>query len=98
MLNDRIERALDAIHASTSRIEARAILEELYDAAQNDLWDSLCSAEDAAQAWNVGPRRARAHIARLNQRYAVGAQIGGSWIVRQADVERYPPDAKYRVK
>jgi len=46
----------------------------------------------------VSQRRAVAHIARLHNKYGIGRQVGGAWVLRQVDIERHRPDAKYRRK
>lgn len=95
MTTDRISAALALLapHILTIQepYEIRAILEDLYDGAQDDLLESLRSAQDAAEVWGVSERRARAHIARLHAKYGIGRQFGGSWLVRQGIIERYPP-------
>lgn len=102
MNNDRISAALGLLapHLLTPQdpLYIRSVLEDLHDGAQDDLLASLRSAQDAAAAWGVTDRRARAYIARLNQKYGIGRQFGGSWLLRQGDIERYPPDQRYRQK
>jgi len=101
MTNDRIERALAALPGLLLQGDghgARALLEELYDAAQDDLMRDLCGAKQAAARWGVTERRAVAHITRLHEKHGVGARIGTVWVIRRAHVEAHPPDAKYRRK
>lgn len=101
MANDRIDRVLAALPSllfEGDHLGARSLLEELYDAAQDDALVDLCGVEQAAAHWNVSDRRARAHIARLHEKYGVGRQFGGTWLVRRSDINEYPPDKKYRVK
>jgi len=101
-MTDRIDAALALLapHLLSPQdpLYFRAVLEELYDAAQDDLLASLRGASDAAQAWGVSQRRAVAHIARLHQKYGIGRQVGGAWVLRQADIDTHRPDAKYRRK
>lgn len=100
--NDRINAVLALLAPHLVTIQEpyyfRQLLEGLYDDAQDDLLESLRSAQDAAQAWGVSDRRARAHIARLHEKYGIGQQFGGSWLIRREDIERHPPDQKYRQK
>jgi len=101
MTTDRIDAALALLapHLSaTDPLEVRAIVEDLHDSAQDDLLASLRGASDAAQAWGVSQRRAVAHIARLHNKYGIGRQVGGAWVLRQVDIERHRPDARYRRK
>lgn len=102
MHNDRIDAALALLapHLLSPQdpLYFRAVLEELHDGAQDDLLASLRGAHDAAQAWGVTPRRAQAHIARLHDTCGIGRLIGGAWVLRQSDIERHQPDAKYRRK
>ena len=99
MTNDRIERVLALLPALLSTQDifgARALLEEIYDAGQDDLMADLCDTQDAARAWNVTPRRANAHIAKLHERYGVGRQLGGAWVLRRQDIEAHKPDQRFR--
>lgn len=101
MYNDRIESALTALPSVVFRQDTlglRALIEDLYDGAQDDLLNDLCSPEQAAARWDVGERRARAHIARLHEKYGIGRQFGGTWLLKRQDIERHPPDQKYRTK
>lgn len=102
MDNDRIGVALGLLapHLLTPQdpLYIRSILEDLYDGGQDDLLESLRSAQDAAVAWGVSDRRARAHITRLHEKYGIGRQFGGSWLLRQQDIDSYPPDQRYRQK
>lgn len=101
MTNDRIERVLAALPVLLSTqdiLGARSLLEEIYDGAQDDLMTDLCDAQDAAQVWGVSPRRAAAHIARLHEKYGVGRQLGGAWVLRRQDVEGHRPDQRFRAK
>lgn len=52
---------------------------------------SLRTVEDAAAAWNVSERRARAHIAHLHDRWSVGMQVGKTWLVTQDEIDRHAP-------
>lgn len=101
-MNDRIERALALLPGLLFQDDgygARSLLEELYDGAQDDLLTDLCSAAQAAAIWGVSDRRARAHLARLHDKYGIGRQLSdGTWLVRRAHVEAHPPDARYRRK
>lgn len=83
---------------SADPLEIRALIEDLYDGAQDDLLDALRSAQDAAIAWSVTDRRARAHIVRLHEKHGIGRQFGGYWLLRQSDIDHHPPDQKYRQK
>jgi hypothetical protein len=99
MINDRIDRALTALPALVFQHDTlglRSLLEELHDGAQDDLLADLCSVETAAARWDVSDRRARAHIARLHEKYGIGRQFGGTWLLRRRDIEAHPPDRKYR--
>lgn len=101
MSNDRIERVLMALPALLSTQDifgARSLLEEIYDGAQDDLMADLCDTQDAARAWAVTPRRANAHIVRLHERYGVGRQLGGAWVLRRQDIEAHRPDQRFRKK
>jgi hypothetical protein len=100
-MNDRIDRVLAALPSllfSDDHLGARALLEELYDAGADDLLADLCGAEQAAARWGVTERRARAHIARLHEKYGVGRQFGGTWLLRRQDIDEHLPNAKYQVK
>ena len=99
--NDRIERVLAALPALALQHDSlgmRSLLEDLYDAAQDDLLDDLRDAAQAAAAWGVSERRARARIAKLHEEYGIGRLVGGAWVVRQAHIDAHPPDQKYRKK
>lgn len=102
MSNDRIARALTLLTPHLVTIQEpmyfRSLLEDLYDSAQDALLADLISAEQAAVVWGVVPRRARAHISRLHEKYGYGRQLGGMWIIRRAHVEKNPPQEKYRRK
>lgn len=101
MTADRIEGALAALPAllfANDQHGMRSLLEDLYDGAQDDLLSDLMSAEQAAARWDVTERRARAHIARLHEKYGVGRQLGGAWVLRRAHVESHAPEQKYRRK
>lgn len=74
----------------------RAILDTLVAQVQQATLAELRSAADAARAWNVTERRARAYIATLHERYGIGLFINGSWLLLQHDVELFPPAQKYR--
>lgn len=99
MSNDRIERAMGVLPSlvfQQDTLGLRSLLEDMYESAQDDLLSDLCSVETAAARWNVSDRRARAHIARLHDKYGIGLQFGGTWLLRRRDIERNPPDQKYR--
>lgn len=102
MTTDRIDAALALlaphILSPQDPLYFRAVLEDLHDSAQDDLLASLRGANEAAQAWGVSQRRAVAHIARLHNKYGIGRQVGGAWVLRQVDIERHRPDARYRRK
>lgn len=87
---ERLTWALDQV-AQTAYAEGRA-----------DALLSLRTADDAAAAWNVSSARARAHIANLHRRYAVGMRIGGprrgAWLITQQEIDSHPPDATRRRK
>jgi len=92
--NARIERALAALPAlvfGNDQLGIQSLLEEVYDGAQDDLLAELCGIESAAARWNVSERRARAHIARLHEKYGIGRQFGGSWLLRRQDIDAHPP-------
>lgn len=101
-MNDRIERALALLPGLLFQDDghgARALLEELYDAGADDLLADLCATPQAAAAWGVSERRARAHLARLHDKHGIGRQLSdGTWLVRRAHIEAHPPDARYRRK
>lgn len=99
--NKRIEGVLAALPSllfAGDQIGMRCLLEEFYEGAQTDLLGELRGAEQAAAVWEVTDRRARAHIARLHEKYGIGQQFGGSWLLRRQDIEQHPPDRKYRKK
>jgi hypothetical protein len=99
--NDRIERALALLPAFLTQQDifgARALLEEIYDAGQDDLMNDLCDTQDAARAWAVTPRRANAHITKLHEKYGIGRQLGGAWVLRRQDIEEHRPDQRFRPK
>lgn len=101
MNNERIDRALAALPAllfANDRLGMRALLEEVYEAGWDDALSDLCDSAQAAARWDVTERRARAHIARLHEKYGVGRQFGGSWLLNRQDIDRHPPDARYRRK
>lgn len=98
-MNGRIERALALLPALISAQDifgARALLEEIYDAGQDDLMNDLCDTQDAARAWVVTPRRANVHIAKLHARYGVGRRLGGAWVLKRQDIEAHRPDQRFR--
>jgi hypothetical protein len=100
-MTDRISgvmAALPALLFAGDQLGMRCLLEELCEGVQNDLLDELRGAEQAAAVWDVSERRARAHIARLHEKYGIGRQFGGAWLLRRQDIERHPPDQKYRRK
>lgn len=101
-MTNRIDAALALLAPHLCTVQEpmyfRSLLEDLYDGAQDDLLDDLVSAEQAAVRWDVTDRRARAHIARLHEKYGVGRQLGGAWVLRRAHVEKYAPERKYRRK
>src|SRR5689334_4648115 len=101
-MTHRIEAALALLAPHLLTIQEptyfRAILEDLYDGAQDDLLADLISAEQAAAIWGVTDRRARAHILRLHEKYGIGRQLGGAWVLRRAHAEHYKPDVRYRRK
>lgn len=100
MSTDRISTALALLAPHLLTIQdplyIRSILEDLHDGAQDDILASLRSSQDAATAWGVSHSRARARIAQLHERYEIGRQFGGSWLIRQEDIDHHPPDTKYR--
>lgn len=102
MSNDRIDAALAQLAPHLCTIQEpmyfRELLETLYDGAQDDLLADLISAEQAAAIWDVTDRRARAHIARLHEKYGIGRQLGGAWVIRRAHAESHAPDRRYRKK
>lgn len=98
-MNEQIERVLAALPAlvfANDQHGLRSLLEELIDSAQDEILSDLCGAEQAAARWDVSERRARAHIARLHEKYGIGRRLGGSWIIRRAHIDSHPPDRKYR--
>lgn len=101
-MTSRIDAVLGLLapHLCTTQepLYFRALLDDLYDGAQDDLLADLMSAEQAAAMWDVTDRRARAHIARLHEKYGIGQQLGGAWIIRRAHVESHAPDKRYRRK
>ena len=74
----------------------RAILDVLVDGVEQSTIDQLRNAADAASAWGVSERRARAYIATLHQRFGIGKLVGGAWVLLQRHIETFPPDQKYR--
>lgn len=92
-MNDRIERVLAALTAARDPLEVRAIVEDLYDTAQDDLLGQLHDAERAADAWQVSRRRANAHITHIHRQHGVGTRIGGALLLRQSEIEKYRPRA-----
>jgi len=99
---DRVRAALDLLAPHLVTIQSpmyfRELLDDLYDGAQDDLLEELRDASQAAAAWGVTERRARAHIARLHAKYGIGRQIGGARVIRQAHIDRYRPDERYKRK
>lgn len=99
-MNDRVSAALALLapHLITLQdpLYVRSILEDLHDGAQDDLIAELRTSHDAAAAWNVEPRRARARIKELHEQHGVGWLIGGMWFLRRSDIDRYPPNVERR--
>lgn len=95
---DQTLAALPGLAFNNDELGARLLLEELYDGAQDDLLAELVGSDHAAVHWNVSERRARAHIARLHERYGVGKQFGGVWVLRRRDMERHAPAQSHRRK
>ena len=100
MTNERVDAVLAwlAPHllSSTDTLELRSLLEELYDSGADDLVQNLVTVEYAAARWDVSERRARAHIAALKAKRAIGWKIGDSWVLRRSDVDDHAPQQKYR--
>jgi len=95
----RVSAATEAImHVGTDPSDLRAFLEEFVRIAESDAMDGLASLQDAAHAWSVTPRRANAHIAKLHERYGIGRQLGGAWVLRRQDIEAHRPDQRFRAK
>jgi len=102
-MNDRISAALSKLAPHLITIQEplyfRAILEDLYDGAQDDLLSDLITTTEAAAVWGVTRARAAVHIARLHEKYGIGRQVSsGAWILRRAHVTSNPPDARYQPK
>lgn len=78
--------------------QLRAALEQIAEAAYRqgraDAFLSLRTSADAARAWGVTQRRARAYIGARNARYGMGLRVGAEWLVTQEEIERWPPDAR----
>jgi len=77
-------------------ISVREILDVLVDGVEQATIDQLRNAADAASAWGVSERRARAYIATLHQRFGIGRLVGGTWVLLQRHIETFPPGQKYR--
>src|SRR5262245_18779779 len=101
-MSSRIDAALALLapHLLTTQEphSIRSLLEDLYDGAQDDLMNDLIDTNQAAAIWDVTERRASAHILRLHEKYGIGRQLGGAWVLRRAHAEAYKHDQKYRRK
>lgn len=101
MMQERVEGALAAIPALLQQQDVlglRSLLEDLYEAGEADALQQLRSVEQAAEAWGVSLRRARAHIAAQHAKFGVGRRLGGGWVLRASEIEGFAPKAKYRRK
>jgi hypothetical protein len=98
-MNDPITAALGHLAPHLVTIDplvARAILEDLYDAGQDDLLADLISTAECAALWGVTRQRAAAHIAHLHGKYGYGRLVGSVWVIRRAHAVSGAPDARYR--
>lgn len=100
LVSQELDRAVELLtqNGITRRLTADALrrhLEHLVarvaSAARSEALVSIRSAEDAAEAWGVTPRRAQAHIARLHERKGVGARVGRAWLLTEQEIAANRP-------
>lgn len=86
--------------SSAVRKVVQIALDALVTQTVEDVLGSLRGVSDAAKAWDVNERRARAHIERIHKIHHVGWRVGagGTWVITQGDIEAHPPDRRYRSK
>lgn len=100
VLDQEIKKVVEALlpNGGIGLVETkqlRSALEQIAEYARarghGEALSSLRSSDEAAEAWGVAPSVARAHIARLNKRWGVGALVGHTWMLTTEDVARYDP-------
>lgn len=105
--DQEIDRAIEQLceHGITRRLTEDALRRRLEifasriaTAARSEFISSVRSAEEAAEAWGVTPRRAQAHIKAIHERHGAAARIGRAWLITTDEIERYRPGPAGRPK
>ena len=101
-----IEQAIDSLfpygegRTTRPRVEhwLNTVAKRAFSAGKTYALMGLMTVSDVAQHYNVSERRARALIANRHERFAVGMQVGNSWIVHRDELPDLAPDEKYQQK
>lgn len=90
-MTDRIHELMERLQVDFGRLEAREMIEGYVESEVERALRDLAGIEEIAAAWGVTPRRARQHLTRLHEERGAGHMIGGSWVLRRTDIEKYRP-------
>lgn len=89
LVNEHALNLYSEIYPHRRGLEILRSLEKLYETAQQELIQELRTTNQAAEAWNITPEHAAEYITQLHERYGAGFQLGGSWIIRQSDIDAH---------
>ncbi len=106
VIEREIEQAIDSLfphgegRTTRPRVEhwLNTVAKRAFSAGKTYALTGLMTVRDVAQYYGISKRRARALIANRHERFAVGMQVGNSWLVHRDELPEMEPDEKYRRK
>ncbi len=106
IVEGEIEKAIDSMfphgegHTTRPRVEhwLNTVANQAFHAGKTYALMGLMTVSDVALHYDISKRRARALIANRHERFAVGMQVGNSWLVHRDELPDLAPDKKYRQK